>query len=446
MATTVDQMLDKVEKALEQDLLPVGIFNDPAIYEAEIDRIFMRNWTFVAHESEIPNKNDFVLRRIGRDSVIVTRDADNKINVMSNHCRHRGSEVCQADRGNAAHFKCPYHGWSYRNNGDWAGAPHVLEAYGGRLDKKEWGLLHAPHVDVHQGLIFASLDRNAPPLKEHLGGMGWLLDAFFGLAPGGMRVAAPPERTRVRANWKSAAENFSGDEYHVDHLHWSIQLADAVKGLESGWKFACTYELGDGHNAIGHEWVKAIHPGWLFGGYPENYIQQFDLSQLDPTQLQMMRDKPPTVGTVFPNLSFVRAAVFLQMDKPPAVMTSLRQWQPISPDEIELWSWQLVWNFESEAEVKHTYDLAQFSFGSAGIFEQDDTAAWEGIAKVGASPWWRREGLNFHMQQKAGKNVNHSPDPDWKGPGIHRMTAFGEHPQLAFYRQWLKVMRQGGKD
>lgn len=442
MTESVDQLLDKVEAALEQDLVPVGIFNDRAIFDAEIERIFSRGWVFVAHESEIPNKGDFVLRKIGLDSVIVTRDAEGAINVMSNYCRHRGAEVCQADRGNAAHFKCPYHGWAYRNNGDWAGAPHLLEAYGKRLDKKQWGLLHAPHVDQHQGLIFASLDPAAPPLKEYLGGMAWVLDAFLGLAPAGMRVAGPPERYKVRADWKTAAENFSGDVYHVDYLHSSTETIQSAVGLQGTCEFGRSYELGDGHNTIGHEWTKAIHPGWIFAGYPEHYIQQFDLDRLDAAQLQMMRDKPPTVGTVFPNLSFIRFAAFLHTDQPPVVVTSIRQWQPIGPGELEIWNWQLVWNFMSDEDVEQAYKIGQYSFGSAGVFEQDDTVVWEGVAKVGASPWWRREGVNFHFQQGHESQIDQSPDPEWSGPGIHRLTGYGEHRQLAFYRHWLKLMRE----
>ena len=445
MTASVDAMLDQAARALDDGLVPAGIFNDRAIFDAEIERIFSRSWCFVAHESEIPNKGDFVLRKIGLDSVIVSRDSDGKVNVMSNHCRHRGTEVCQADRGNAAHFRCPYHGWSYRNNGDWAGAPHLLQAYGKRPDKKQWGLVHAPHVDSFHGFVFASLDRDARPLRDYLGGMAWLLDAFVGLARGGMRVAGPPERYKVHADWKTAAENFSGDVYHVDYLHQSTEAINSAMGLQGTCEFGRSYELGGGHNAIGHEWIKAIHPGFVFAGYPEHYFAEFDLDRLDAAQLEMMRDKPPTVGTIFPNLSFIRFAAFLTTDQAPAVVTSFRQWQPIGPGELELWNWQFVWNFMNEEDVGTAYRIGQYSFGSAGVFEQDDTVAWEGIAKVGASPWWRRENIAFHLQQGRESAVDQSPDPDWTGPGIHRLTGYGEHRQLAFYRHWLETMRNPGR-
>ena len=98
----------------------------------------------------------------------------------------------------------------------------------------------------------------------------------------------------------------------------------------------------------------------------------------------------------------------------------------------------------SDEDVEQAYKIGQYSFGSAGVFEQDDTVVWEGVAKVGASPWWRREGVNFHFQQGHESQIDQSPDPDWSGPGIHRLTGYGEHRQLAFYRHWLKLMRENG--
>ena len=63
------------------------------------------------------------------------------------HCPHRGSHVCQEDYGNASHFKCPYHGWVFKNDGSFVGAPEMQAAYGGRLNASEWGLRRAPKVD-----------------------------------------------------------------------------------------------------------------------------------------------------------------------------------------------------------------------------------------------------------------------------------------------------------
>jgi nitrite reductase/ring-hydroxylating ferredoxin subunit len=441
----VDAMLDSVDAALVDDLVPVGIFNDEDIFRAEIERIFTKSWIFVAHATEIPNPGDYVTRRIGLDPVIVSRDDEGGVNVMSSYCRHRGTEVCQTDRGNTRFFKCPYHGWTYKSNGDFAGAPLLKEAYGGRLDAKKWGLVHAPHVDTHQGLIFASLDENAPSLREYLGGAAWMLDALVGMHPDGMRVIGPPDRYRVRANWKTAAENYSGDTYHVGWTHNSAERVGIAINLNAASRIGHSYEMGEGHNFAGQDWSMNIHPDFVGWGYPPEQFSKFDLSRLDKTQQWVVTKAPPVVGTIFPNLSFARFLGGTNMQEPPGVFTSFRQWQPVGPGEFELVSWQLAWNFMSDEEVAKCYKIGQFGFGSAGLFEQDDTVNWEGIAKAGASPWLRQKGIAFNFQQGHNTAIDHSPDKDWRGPGTHRSTSYGEHLQLAFYRHWLKVMRAGAK-
>src|SRR5258707_15167725 len=48
--------------------------SDPEIYELEMQRIFGKVWLLLGHESEIPQPGDFVVRDMGSDSVIVSRD------------------------------------------------------------------------------------------------------------------------------------------------------------------------------------------------------------------------------------------------------------------------------------------------------------------------------------------------------------------------------------
>lgn len=68
-----------------------SLYTDPALFEAEMDKIFYKTWIWVAHESEIKNPGDFKTAQIGRQPVIVVRDKTGKINVLENRCRHRGA-------------------------------------------------------------------------------------------------------------------------------------------------------------------------------------------------------------------------------------------------------------------------------------------------------------------------------------------------------------------
>src|SRR5699024_7875191 len=134
------------------------IYNDPEVFDIEMDKIFGQTWVYVAHESEVANPGDYKTTRIGKQPVIVSRSADtDEINVLFNRCRHRGASVCQKESGNANAFRCAYHGWTYANNGDLLGVP-MKDGYGKEFDKSEMGLVKVACVDSYNGFIFASLN------------------------------------------------------------------------------------------------------------------------------------------------------------------------------------------------------------------------------------------------------------------------------------------------
>ena len=48
------------DELVQEDRVHRLIYTDPAIFEAEMTNIFGGTWTYLAHESEIPNDNDFI--------------------------------------------------------------------------------------------------------------------------------------------------------------------------------------------------------------------------------------------------------------------------------------------------------------------------------------------------------------------------------------------------
>ena len=144
-------MLDlaAVVTQVRRGMIPAHIYGDPEVFALERDRLFARSWVFLAHESEIPNPGDYVVRRVLADSFIVVRDESGVVRVMFNMCLHRGMQVCRAEMGNASHFRCPYHAWTYRNDGRLVGLPFHLEAYGGEEGFSRGGVPAARAVDGH---------------------------------------------------------------------------------------------------------------------------------------------------------------------------------------------------------------------------------------------------------------------------------------------------------
>ena len=62
------------EQLIRPDMVHGSLYTDPAIFEAELKNIWYRTWVYVGHESEVPNANDYVVKSIGPQSVIMTRD------------------------------------------------------------------------------------------------------------------------------------------------------------------------------------------------------------------------------------------------------------------------------------------------------------------------------------------------------------------------------------
>ena len=120
--------------------------------------------------SEIANPHDYLVRRAAGRSILLTRDGDGVAHAFLNYCRHRGAEPVKGC-GNARAFACPYHAWTYRNDGSLAGVPGEATHYRNELDRERWRLPSVAQLDTYRGLIFATWNPDAPPLLEELGAL-----------------------------------------------------------------------------------------------------------------------------------------------------------------------------------------------------------------------------------------------------------------------------------
>src|SRR5262245_45098537 len=95
-----------------------AVYLSEELFELEQERLFSRTWLFVGHASQIPQAGDFITTSLAGRPLLMIRQNDGSVSVLSNRCAHKGALVTAARRGNARQaLQCPYHGWSYRLDG-----------------------------------------------------------------------------------------------------------------------------------------------------------------------------------------------------------------------------------------------------------------------------------------------------------------------------------------
>ncbi len=437
----VREVMDRIESGLPHGRIPAEIFGNPDIYQAELRRVFGRAWVFLAHESEIEANGDYVLRKIGEDNFVVTRDEFGEIHVLFDACRHRGVQICRADSGNTSHFRCPYHGWTYGSDGALIGAPLWKNALGG-MNKENSGLAKAAQVESFHGLIFATLDPTAPPLRTYLGGMAWYLDLIFGLDKDGVEVLGAPQRFLIDANWKSGADNFSGDDYHLGTLHKSVWSIGAFPVPFSENMMGYHIQASPGHSLSFSMAEDADEPGPNFFGFPDSLAEHFDGESISPEQLEVARRSRVFVGNVFPNFSIL--ALPMTEDgshHPPTGILTIRTWQPKGPGQIEIWNWFVGYKNMTPEQKERTYHAGLGTFSLGGSFEMDDTEPWLTITRNGRSVASELLGFELNYQMGMPGIGMATPVSDWPGPGKVYWTRYEEGVQRNLYAFYADMMR-----
>ena len=132
--------------------LQQALYNSPAAFERDFERIFRRHWILAGHASMAPQAGDYFLHEMAAESIIIVRGREGELRAFANVCRHRGSQICTSSQGRATVLVCPYHAWAYNLDGSLRSARHMPADF----DKASYGLKPVA-IEVIEGLVFISL-------------------------------------------------------------------------------------------------------------------------------------------------------------------------------------------------------------------------------------------------------------------------------------------------
>jgi benzoate/toluate 1,2-dioxygenase alpha subunit len=400
--------------------LHTRLYTDPDVFEAEMRHIFERTWVYVGHESEVPDAGDYLTALIGRQPVIVSRHEDGQVYVMLNRCRHRGAVVCRADQGHSNFFRCPYHNWTYRNDGELVGVA-MATGYPPDFDKEQYGLHRAPRVGTYRGLIFASLAEDGPSLEDHLAPVRPYIDLWINRSPQSeIDVIVPAHKYPYPGNWKWQAEN-GADGYHGNYVHasWQKLLQRAgeapVKDIRKFREAGCTRGMAGGHGLL--ERPGGLNPAasWT-GRMMERYPQYADALRERFSDEEIDAISARRNIFVFPNIYLFD--------------THIRVITPLSPDRTEVRLCVYALKGVPRDLNEGRYRAHERFYGPSGFGSPDDLEIFvciqTGVQARGVDWILMNRGQHREVVED-GERIGHSSD---------------ETPTRSIYREWKRLMAE----
>lgn len=175
--------------------------------------------------------------------------------------------LCRRKRGSGRVMVCPFHGWSFTNDGKLLKAKDERSgAYPDTFDTDgSHDLTRLARFESYRGFLFGSLNADVLPLDDYLGETRVIIDQIVDQAPEGIEVLSGSSSYIFDGNWKLQMEN-GCDGYHVSSVHYNYaatmgrRAEGGTKAVDAnGWSKAVSgvYGFDHGHILL---WTKVLNP------------------------------------------------------------------------------------------------------------------------------------------------------------------------------------------
>lgn len=192
--------------------LPAWVYSNPVLTRLELERVLLPSWQIACHVSSIPHPGDYLSLDIGAESALILREREGSIRAFHNVCRHRGARLLDGAGNCPGTITCPYHGWSYRQDGSLIGVP-ARDTFIG-LDRGSHSLKPIP-IQILFGFVFVAFAGDPAPLAET-----WqpFLEEIAPYRVEDMVPLGPITLEDWDVDWKLAMDNYL-ESYHVPIGH-----------------------------------------------------------------------------------------------------------------------------------------------------------------------------------------------------------------------------------
>jgi phenylpropionate dioxygenase-like ring-hydroxylating dioxygenase large terminal subunit len=185
-------------------------YTSEEVHDAE-RRMILTKPVIVGHASSLGKAGDFIANSDCGLPILVVRQKDDTIKAFINACRHRGAKVCAGEQGSAKVFSCPYHGWTYNQDGTLRRVPS--DGFP-NLKVEQFGLTELSCEERH-GLIWVV---PTPGLEIDVAMYLGPIDDELAQYPLERYVLERDAMIEEGLNWKFVLDGFL-EIYHIPFLH-----------------------------------------------------------------------------------------------------------------------------------------------------------------------------------------------------------------------------------
>jgi nitrite reductase/ring-hydroxylating ferredoxin subunit len=255
--------------------IPASNYFDPERWQREVDMIFKRVPLLLAMTAEIKEVNTYKAIDVVGMPVLISRGADGIARAFVNMCSHRGAQLVDPGVGMARRFACPYHNWTYNQEGDLVGV--FKQDDFGQLDTSCLGLTQLP-IAERAGLIWVTLSPDSKlDFDAFFAGYDEMLEFcdFASMNHFGTRILAGP-------NWKISFDGYV-DFYHLPILHkntFGPDMSPDALFHRVGPHQRVTGPRGNWAKLEGRptsEWPESVLTGGVWSVFPHGSIAGFEI-------------------------------------------------------------------------------------------------------------------------------------------------------------------------